>query len=147
MDVTRKVLVAVTVIGLVIDAYVHLKLASGYDSVAATVSQGQLFRLEGGLAIVAVVLLLVRPNRLTAGFAALVAGGGTFALLLYYFVNVGQIGPMPNMYEPVWFAEKSLTAVAQAVATCTAIALVVMGFPRRRSAAVQAPKSPLATKS
>ena len=103
----RKSLVGVTVVGLAIDAYVHLKLASDYDPVKATVSQGQLFRLEAGLAIVAAILLLVRPGRLTAAIAAIVAGGGVFALLLYYFVNVGQIGPLPNMYEPRGTATRS----------------------------------------
>jgi hypothetical protein len=127
----RKSLVGVTVVGLAIDAYVHLKLASDYDPVKATVSQGQLFRLEAGLAIVAAILLLVRPGRLTAAIAAIVAGGGVFALLLYYFVNVGQIGPLPNMYEPTWYGDKVFTLVAQSVATITALALVFLGWPRR----------------
>ncbi len=129
MDLLRKSLVGVTVAGLAVDAYVHLKLASGYDPVSATVSQGMLFRLEAAMAIVAAVLLLVRPGRLTAGLAALVAGGGVVALLLYYFVNVGQIGPLPNMYEHVWYAEKVVTLVAQVVATGTALALVFLGWP------------------
>jgi hypothetical protein len=131
MDMLRKTLVGVTVAGLAVDAYVHLKLAGDYDSVKATVSQGALFRLEAGLAIVAAVLLLVRPGRLTAGIAALVAGGGVVALLLYYFVDVGKIGPLPNMYEPTWYADKVVTLIAQVVATVTALALVYLGWPRR----------------
>ncbi len=134
MGLLRKSLVGVTIAGLAIDAYVHLKLASGYDTVKATVSQGELFRIEAGLAIVAAVLLLVRPARLTAAVAALVAGGGVFALLLYYFVNVGQIGPLPDMYEPVWYADKVFTLVAQGVATVTALALVFLGWPREEPA-------------
>lgn len=130
----RKSLVGVTVAGLAIDAYVHLKLASDYDPVKATVSQGELFRIEAGLAIVAAVLLLVRPGRLTAAVAAIVAGGGVFALLLYYFVNVGQLGPLPNMYEHTWYAEKVVTLIAQTVATVTALALVFLGWPRQEPA-------------
>jgi hypothetical protein len=130
MNVMRKVLVGVTVAGLVIDAYVHFTLAGGYDSVVATISQGQLFRVEAGMAVIAAVLLVVRPNRVTALIAAAVAGGGTFALLLYYFVNVGQIGPMPNMYEPSMYDEKIITLIAQIVATLTALALVFLGFPK-----------------
>ena len=130
MDLLRKSLVGVTVVGLAIDAYVHLKLASGYDMVTASISQGALFRIESAMAIVAAVLLLVRPGRLTAGIAAVVAGGGVVALLLYYFVNVGQIGPIPNMYEHAWYADKVFTLVAQAVATGTALALVFLGWPR-----------------
>jgi len=127
----RKSLVGVTVAGLAVDAYVHLKLASDYDPVKATLSQGQLFRVEAGLAIVAGILLLVRPGRLTAAIAAIVAGGGVFALLLYYFVNVGKIGPLPNMYEPTFYTDKVVTLIAQSVATVTALALVFLGWPRR----------------
>jgi hypothetical protein len=139
MDLLRKSLVAVTVAGLAVDAYVHLKLAHNYDPVKATVSQGQLFRFEAVLAIVAAVLLLVRPNRITAGIAALVAGGGVVALLLYYFVNVGSIGPLPNMYEHTWYTEKVVTLVAQAVATVTALALVWLGWPRHAPAGPSSP--------
>jgi len=131
MDRRRRILVGVTVAGLAIDAFVHLKLAHGYDSVTASISEGALFRIEAVLAIVAAVLLLLRPGRLTAAFAALVAGGGVLALLLTYFVNAGQIGPLPDMYEPVWFTEKVVTLVAQSVATVTALALVVLDWPLR----------------
>jgi hypothetical protein len=134
MDVLRKTLVGVTVAGLAVDAYVHLKVAGSYDTVKATVSQGQLFRLEAVLAIVAAVVLLLRPNRLTAGIATLVAGGGVVALLLYYFVNVGQLGPLPNMYEPVLYAEKVVTLIAQSVATVTAAWLVAIGWQRDAAA-------------
>jgi hypothetical protein len=131
MDLLRKSLIACTVVGLAVDAYVHVKLAGGYDSVAASVSQGTLFRIEAGMAIVAAVLLVIRPNRLTAGLAALVAGGGVFALLLYYFVNVGELGPLPNMYEPVWYSDKVVTLIAQIIATITAGALVFLEWPRK----------------
>jgi hypothetical protein len=146
MDLLRKSLVGVTVAGLAVDAYVHLKLAHFYDPVKATVSQGQLFRLEAVLAIVAAVILLVRPGRLTAAIAAVVAGGGVVALLLYYFVDVGKIGPLPNMYEPHWYADKVVTLVAQVVATVTALALVYLGWPREapsRSAAEPAAHGPV----
>ena len=116
-------------VGLAIDAYVHLKVAGSYDSVKASVSQGELFRIEAALAIVAAVLLLARPARLTAAIAAIIAGGGVLALLLYYFVNVGQIGPLPNMYEHLWFTEKVITLIAQTVAAGTALALVFFGWP------------------
>jgi hypothetical protein len=133
-QVLRKSLIGVTVVGLGIDAYVHLHLAHFYDPVKATFSQGQMFRLEAVLAIVAAVLLLVRPGRLTAAIAAIVAGGGVIALLLYYFVNVGKIGPLPNMYEHTMYTEKVVTLIAQTVATGTALALVFLGWPREEPA-------------
>jgi len=137
VDLLRKGLVGVTVVGLAIDAYIHIKLSGDLEGVRATVSEADLFRIEAVMAIVAAVLLLVRPNRLTAALAALVAGGGTFALLLYYFVDVGAIGPIPNMHEPVMYSDKVITLVAQTVATVTALALVVLGWPREGQSAGQ----------
>ena len=133
MDVLRRSLIGVTVAGLGVDAYVHLSLASTYDPVKDVVSQGQLFRVEAVLAIVAAVLLVLRPGRLTASVAALVAGGGLLALLLLRYVDVGGLGPFPDMYEPLWYAEKVVTAVAQAIATASAVALTLLG-PGRGSA-------------
>lgn len=127
MTTTRRVLVLVTVAGLAVDAYVHLSLAGRYDAVRATVSQGELFRAEGIAAILAALLLLVRPGRVTAAIAALVAGGGLAALLLYRYVDVGQLGPFPNMYEPLWYAKKTWSMVGEAVATVAALMLVVLG--------------------
>lgn len=127
MTTTRRVLVLVTVAGLAVDAYVHLSLAGRYDAVRATVSQGELFRAEGIAAILAALLLLVRPGRVTAAIAALVAGGGLVALLLYRYVDVGQLGPFPNMYEPLWYAKKTWSMVGEAVATVAALILVVLG--------------------
>jgi hypothetical protein len=34
-------------------------------------------------------------------------------VLLYRYVDVGSIGPIPNMYEPVWFGEKTHSAYAE----------------------------------
>jgi hypothetical protein len=119
------VLVAITVVGLAIDAYVHLSLAHTYDPVRSTFSQGWLFRLEALAAIVAAVLLVVRPNRVTAAIAFVVAASGLVALVLYRYVDVGAIGPFPNMYEPLWYTKKTLTTIAQAVATVTALTLVL----------------------
>jgi hypothetical protein len=134
MNVTQKVLVSVTVAGLAIDAYVHLALARTYDPVSASISQGWLFRLEAAAAIVAAVLLLIRPNRLTAGFAAIVAGSGLIAVLLFRYVDVGALGPFPNMYEPLWYTKKVVTTIAQAVATVTALILVLQLRETRGSA-------------
>lgn len=136
MTVLQKALTAVVVSGLAVDAYVHLSLAGQYSGAAAPLSQGALFRVEAGMAILAAVLLLVRPRRLTAAAAALVAGGGVAALLLYYFVDVGAIGPLPNMYEPIWSVPKAVTLIAQAIATAAAVALVAV-LPRTRTTSAE----------
>ncbi|MGW2250003.1 hypothetical protein ACWCXH_07365 [Kitasatospora sp. NPDC001660] len=115
--------------GLVIDAVVHAQLAENYDAVGTTISQGTLFRIESVAAILAALLVLLWRHRVGDLFAWAVAASGFGALLLYRYVNVGILGPLPNMYEPVWFADKTLAAWAEGVATA---ALTVLLLSRRR---------------
>ena len=43
------------------------------------------------------------------------------AVLLYRYVDVPPLGPLPAMYEPLWFPAKTATAIAEALATLTAV--------------------------
>lgn len=123
----RVALTVIVVVGLAVDAFVHLHLASSYAAVRSSVlSQGALFYAEGIVAAIAAVALLVRPRRYTVAFAFLVSAGGTLAVLLYSYVDVGAIGPLPNMYEPVWYFEKTLSAWAEGIAALAALSLLVM---------------------
>jgi len=116
--------------GLGVDAYVHWHLAPGFDGVKGTaspqVSQGELFRVETALALIAIVLVLVTRRRLAAMVALLIAAGGLGAVLLFAYVDVGGWGPLPNMYDPFWYPEKTVSAVAEAVAALGALWLLVM---------------------
>ena len=133
--IVAEVLMAVVIAGLAIDAYVHLHLASAFDGIrTSSISQGDLFRVEAGLAIVAAVALALRPRRYTAAFAFLVAAGGVFAVLLYQYVNVGKIGPLPNMYDPFWSTEKALSLIGEAAAALSALWLVAVMHRRVRQA-------------
>jgi hypothetical protein len=118
-------LTILVVVGLAIDAFVHFDLASNFAQVkTSTLSQADLFRVEGVVAIIAALALLVRPHRLTAGFAFLVAASGIVAVVLYRYVDVGTIGPLPNMYDPYWQPTgKWLSAVAELVAAVAALML------------------------
>ena len=108
--------------GLAVDAVIHLQLAPVYQLAApGGIGQGNLFRVEAGLALVAALLLLVRPSRITYAFAFAVAAGGLVAVLLYRYVDVPALGPIPSMYEPLWFAKKTATAVAEAAAAVGAL--------------------------
>ncbi|MEW1656048.1 hypothetical protein [Streptomyces sp. NPDC093707] len=102
--------------GLVVDAWVHARLAGPYDAVDAGLSQGMLFRVEAGLAALAALLVLVWRRPLGDAFAFLVAAGGLALLALYTTVDLGQFGPVPDMYYPVWTGDKKLAAAGQAVA-------------------------------
>ncbi|MFD8088465.1 hypothetical protein ACFV4F_43090 [Kitasatospora sp. NPDC059722] len=128
-SLTHLVLRLAAAAGLAIDAAVHARLADQYDAVGDSLSQGTLFRLESAAASLAALLLLLWRHRTGDAFAWTVAASGLGALLLYRYVDVGAIGPLPNMYEPVWFTDKTLAAWAEGVATA---ALTVLLLDRRR---------------
>ncbi len=126
MDLLLRLVIAA---GLAIDAYVHFHLATTFDALKSTssphLSQGQLFRVEAIAAIAAAVLVLVVRNRLTALLAFVVAAGGVAAVLLYTYVDIGEIGPLPAMYDPSWYTEKTGSLIAEAVAAVAALACVL----------------------
>jgi hypothetical protein len=117
MRVTGLVLRVLVAAGLAVSAYVHADLAPVYDGIHASISQGNLFRIDAAAASLAALVVLVIGRRTGFALAFVVAASSLGAILLYRYVNVGQLGPLPNMYEPAWFTEKSIAAVAEAVAT------------------------------
>jgi hypothetical protein len=126
------VLRLVTAAGLAVDAYVHLKVASDYDVIPGAISGGDLFRAESAAAIAVVLLVLVRPGRVAYLLAFLVAASALGAVLLYTNVDVGTLGPLPDLYEPVWFTEKTVSAIAEAAAAVTAALGLVFEVLRHR---------------
>jgi hypothetical protein len=132
----RLVLRLVVIAGLAYDVISHWHLAPNFDSLKGsgnpTITQGGLFRLESGLALLAIVLVTVIHRRWTAAFAFLVAFGGVAAVLLYRYVDVGAIGPVPDMYDASWYGEKTWSAIAEAAAAVAAFWLFFLE-PRRGS--------------
>ena len=106
-------LAVLTAVGLAYDAKVHLHLAANYDAIGSTITQGALFRIEAVVAILVALAVLVSDHRLVWAAAGLTGLSGVAAVLLYRYVDVGAIGPIPNMYEPGWYAEKTWSAVAE----------------------------------
>lgn len=128
-------LALVAAAGLAIDAYVHFDLAGAYDPIKSSVlTQGDLFRGEGTVAVIAALAVLLRPRRYTAAFAFLVAAAGTAAVLVYAYVDVGAFGPFPDMYDPLWFTEKTLSAWAEGIAAVAALALFIVLHQEARRA-------------
>ena len=132
-----RVLAVVTAVLLAVDAYVHLSDASQYDSFKSSVmSEGTLFRIQGVVAIVVAVAVLIWPRVLTWVLSLLVAGSAAVAVVLYTYVNVGPLGPLPNLYENTWNAPgKVWSALAEGAAALIAIAGLVMAVRMRRRAA------------
>ena len=54
--------------------------------------------------------------------AAVVAAASFLALVVSTYVQLPAFGPFPVLYEPVWYADKVVAAVAAAVALLAATA-------------------------
>lgn len=116
--------------GLGYDAYVHFDLAANFDANRALISQGMLFRVEAAAAVLAALLVLVIRHRAAVSFAVLIAGSALGTVLLYRYVDLGALGPLPDMYEPSWYSEKTYSAIAEAAAILAAAALFLSGGRR-----------------
>jgi hypothetical protein len=112
--------------GLVIDAFVHLDLASTYSEIPAPVNEGILFRVEAVLALLAALVLLIparRPaRRLTFLLGLTVAASALALMLVSRYVDIGAFGPFPDLYDPVWYPEKLWAAFGEGVAAVAALA-------------------------
>lgn len=116
-----------TALGLLVDAGVHLHLAPGYQSASpGGVGQGTLFVLEAAAAVLAALYVLLRGSPTAYAAAFVVALSAFVAVVLYRYVDIPAFGPLPAMYDPTWFLEKSLSAVAEGAAAI----LAAVGFVR-----------------
>jgi hypothetical protein len=128
-----RVLVAA---GLVVDAVVHLRLAGEYQfAFPDGIGGGKLFRLEAAVALVAAAVALLWGRRPAYWLAFMVAASAFVAVLAARYVELPAVGPLPSMYEPVWFFEKTLSAVAEAVAALASLVLLVMSSTPRSAEA------------
>ncbi len=127
------------VAALAVDAWVHWDLAPGYGvAFPGGVGGDVVFRAAAVAAVLAAVALLVTRSRWAWWAAAAVLGSAFVAVVLYRYVDVPQLGPLPAMYEPVWFRDKTVSAVAEGVGALLAVlgALLTTGRGARREAAV-----------
>jgi hypothetical protein len=86
--------------------------------------------------------VLVWPRRSSWILALLVAASALGAVLLYRYVDVGQLGPLPDMYENTWQVPgKLLSAWAEGAAVVLAgLGLLThRGAPTRTTADSRAP--------
>jgi glucan phosphoethanolaminetransferase (alkaline phosphatase superfamily) len=132
----QRALAAVTAVLLGVDAYVHLHDAAQYDQFKSSVmSEGTLFRIQGIVAIVVALAVLIWPRVLTWAISLLVSGSAAVAVFLYTYVNVGQLGPIPNLYENTWHEPGMVfSAVAETIAALISIVGLVLAIRARRRA-------------
>jgi hypothetical protein len=109
--------------GLITSAVIHFQLAAGYQQAApGGIGQGNLFRIQAVVAILSGLYVLLRGSRPAFLVAAAVALSAFAAVVIYRYVDLPAIGPIPAMYEPVWFTEKVVTAVVEGIAGALSIA-------------------------
>jgi hypothetical protein len=130
-DAGRLVLRAAAVVGLGVDAYVHLHLATQFDTSGSAISESTLFRIQAVAAIAVAVLLLVSRHWAAALVGLLVSGAALGAVLLYRYVDVGALGPLPDMYDPAWYTQKTVSAIAEAVALVACALLLLTSWAHR----------------
>ena len=111
---TRTALRVLAAACLGVSAFVHLHLAHRYGY-PGTINGETLFKIQGVVAAAIGVLLLVTGNKWVWAAAALVGLASFGAVMLYRYVNVGAIGPLPNMYDATWdpSPDKLLSALAE----------------------------------
>lgn len=111
-----------TAAALAVSAYVHLDLSSSPYYAGGQLTLGALFLAQAVVAAVVALWVAVRPSRTAFTAAAVVAAASFLALVVSTYVQLPAFGPFPVLYEPVWYADKVVAAVAAAVALLAATA-------------------------
>jgi len=133
----------IAVAGLSVDAYVHLDLASTYSEAQAPINEGILFRAEAVLALLTALALIVYARRLSFLLGFAVSASALTLMLISRYVDLGPIGPFPDLYDPVWFLEKLWAAGGEAAAAiASATGILLLGLRIRERRAVTPAKAP-----
>src|SRR4051794_40472081 len=102
---------------LAVDAVIHLRLAGDYqESAPGGIGAGNLFRIPAALALVVAVWVLLRGSRASLVPPLVIGLSAVVAEVLPHYVDIPGWGPLPAMYEPVWYFEKALCTGFEALA-------------------------------
>lgn len=129
------VLLALAGASLAVSAYVHLHLAKSY-AYPGTISGTQLFVAQGVVALVVAAVLVVTDSR-WAWLAAAVVGLASFAAVMSSrYLDIGAIGPFPDMRDATWHPtpDKPLSAAVEALVVLLALARWAWGRRASRTA-------------
>ena len=122
-----------TAVGLVIDAYIHLHLAPLYAEGGGAINEGVLFRAEAAAALLVAAAIIAVGRRVCYLAGLLVAASALATMLVSRYIDLGQIGPFPDLYDPAWYPEKLLAAYAEGAAAAAALAGVILTRPAGKS--------------
>ncbi|MCP2343500.1 hypothetical protein [Actinomadura rupiterrae] len=137
----RYVLRVLVAAGLIVDAVVHWRYAPQMKYVpGGSIHADKIFYAQAVVAGVVALLVLFHARRWTYAVAFLVAASAVGALLLYYYVDVGALGPLPNMHEPIWYAQKTESLVGEGIAAVAAVIGFLTVRPSRPAAERRVPE-------
>ncbi|MBX9472564.1 hypothetical protein [Microcella sp.] len=142
MHALRIIIVTIAAASLIVNAVIHLTLAGSYDAITGTlIGQGDLFRIQAvvNIAVAALLLVSLRYRRWAGvvSFAAVAVAAGGLALVVITAVvplNLSALG-LPYLFEPIWFADKVVSALVQGIALIAAALSAALSF--RRAGTVQ----------
>ena len=118
-------------VALAVSAYLHVVLASGPWTSGGRVTLAGLFIAQAAVASLVALWVLLTGSRAAWVATAVVGSVSLVALVLSVYVQVPAVGPFPSMYEPFWYREKVVAAVAAALAAVLAGA-ALLARPRSR---------------
>ncbi|SFA80853.1 hypothetical protein [Cellulomonas marina] len=122
-------------LALGVSGWVHLRIALDRPPPTAdgALTLSGLFAAQAAVCAVVVLAVLGRGSRAAWTAFLVVAAASVVALVASVYVRVPAIGPLPAMYEPLWYGDKYVAAGSAAVAVVVALAaLAARGRPRRR---------------
>jgi hypothetical protein len=123
----------VTAAGLSISSFVHADLASTYAEGGGTISEGALFRAETVLASLTALAMVLTGRRLCLLLGFGVAASALAATLASRYVDLGAVGPFPDLHDPVWFPEKLWAAFGEGTAVLAALTGIIAAGVHRSS--------------
>jgi len=140
-DVVLRVLGLAVAACLAVDARVHWHDAPDYSAVRTSVlSQETLFRIEAVVSVALAIAVVLWPRRQLVWLAATgVLVSALAAVLVYTYVDIGQLGPVPDMYEPTWaLPGKATSAWAEGIGAGLALVGLLIAHRKARVARTRA---------
>lgn len=126
------VLRVLTAAALAVSAWLHVDLAAGPRYSDGQITLAGLFVAQAVVAGLVALWVLVLADRLSWVAAAVVGAVSLGALVLSVYVEVPSVGPFPTLYEPLWYRDKVVAAVAAGVAAVAAGAGLAVRSRSRR---------------
>src|SRR5690606_4459926 len=118
--------------GLVVNAYVHFRLAPTFDAVTGTLlSLGDLFRIQGAAGVIVGIAVVLLGRRWVALIAAALAFVGIAMLVIsvYSPLDLSGIG-LPLISVAAWYPDKLVCLASQGIAVIAALLASLSSAPR-----------------